>query len=91
MRTLLVMMFEWESKEKSGGDQEVILPADPIVKDQIRNLLHGMGERGTLLTLLISTKDGGTTLSGDLIDGDGTIGSGVVTHGMRSGWFVGDL
>ena len=55
----------------SGGDQYVILPA---VEGQ--DLIVSAGGR-----LLIRLQDGGTALSGDLVNAQSAVGCGIVAHG----------
>jgi len=58
----------------SGSDQQIILPADPIREQVVGNCLQ-------VLAVLICLQDCCFALGGNLIDGDGTVGVGVVTDG----------
>ena len=71
---------------RSGSDQQVVLPADPLIEQQVRDVVHCGGEFQVLIGAGrgggVRLQDGGTALSGDLIDGDGAVGGGVVAHGV---------
>ena len=60
----------------SGGDQQILLPA---VEGQ--NLIVS-GEGRVSSGRLLCFHDSSAALGGDLIDGDGAIGGGVVAHGF---------
>ena len=59
---------------RSGGDQQVVLPAGKLQDLSVGGVDGAAG---------IRLQDGVAALCGDLIDGEGAVGGGVVAHGVR--------